>query len=66
VVDKGPLAVDLDDGDPLAVGGLEPGDAGDVGLRVRDRLRVEDRAGAIAQVAALRGVENDVRDRCRG
>jgi hypothetical protein len=67
VVDEGPLAVDLDDGDPFPVGGLEAWDAGDVRLGVRDPLGVENRPSAVAQVAALRGVENDdARDRYRG
>jgi hypothetical protein len=60
VVDEGTLAVDLDNRDPLAVGGLELGVARDVYLHERDLLRGENLPRAIAQVTALRGVEGDV------
>jgi len=67
VVDEAPLAIDLDDRDPLAVLRLE--------LRVavdRDLAQLEaelvarrghDAAGCLAEMAARRGVE---RDRCYG
>jgi hypothetical protein len=65
VIDEGPLAVDLDDGKPFAVPLLEPRIAGDVDLVVLDALRIEDGAGTLAEVAPLRGVEDDARDRSR-
>jgi hypothetical protein len=60
VVDKSPLAVDLDHGEPLPVARLEVGIAGDVDLAVAHAFAVEDRACALAQVAAAGGVEDDV------
>jgi hypothetical protein len=65
VVDEGSLPVDLHDRDPLPVAGLEVWIAGDVDLRVRHLLHVQDLPGALAEVAALRGVEDDLRDRYR-
>jgi hypothetical protein len=59
VVDEGPLAVDLDDRDPLAIDGLERRIARDVHLGVGRSLGVQDVPRAIAQVAALRRVEDD-------
>ena len=65
VVGEGPLAVDLDDGQPLAVARLQLGVAADVDLdQVERPLRphlLEDGASALAEVAALRSVEDDPR-----
>jgi len=70
VVHEGALAVDLHDGEPLPVTSLELGIAPDVDLV---ELEVDFLAGlfenparAFAEVAALRVVEDDVMDRCRG
>jgi hypothetical protein len=69
VVDEGPLAVDLDDREPLPVGGLERRVAGDV-----DLLEVEPELGlqardlppcAVAERAALRVEDDDLTDRGR-
>jgi hypothetical protein len=65
-VDEGALAVDLENGQPLAVGRLERGIARDVDLAVVDVFRVEGPPRRLAKVAAVRGVEDDARDRCRG
>jgi hypothetical protein len=65
-VDESALAVDLDNGQPLAVGRLEPGIAGDVDLAVVDVFRVEGLPCRLAEVATEGGVEDDARDRCRG
>jgi hypothetical protein len=65
VVDEGALAVDLDDGKPLSVALLELGVAGDVDLVVLDALRIQNSAGTVAEVASLRRVEDDPRDRSR-
>src|SRR6187551_574714 len=66
VVDKGLRAVDLHDGKELAVTLLEVGIVRDVDLaQLEAQLLaqpVQDRAGALAQVAAGRVVEDDVRD----
>jgi hypothetical protein len=62
VVDEGAFAVDLDYGQPLAVTRLEVRIVGDVDFRVRDAFRIEHRARALAQVAAARGVEDDLVD----
>ena len=64
-VDERPLAVDLDNRQPLAVLRLERGIARDVHLLVRDALVVEHRARLLAEVAAVRGVDDDPRDKCR-
>ena len=61
-----PLAVDLDDGQPLAVARLELGVAGDVDLFAArtssSRCHVDQRlARALAQVTAGRVVEDDLR-----
>jgi hypothetical protein len=63
VVGEDALAVELDDGEPLAVFGLEGGIAGDFDL---DELEgnfgprlLEDGAGPFAEVATRRGVEDD-------
>ena len=65
VVGEGPLAVDLDHGQPLAVARLQLGVAADVDLdEVEPPLRphlLEDGASALAEVAALRSVEDDPR-----
>jgi len=58
-VDEGTLAADLDDGQPLAVGGLELVDAGDVDLVEGNAFRPERRARNLAEVAAATDVEND-------
>jgi hypothetical protein len=65
-VDESPLAVDLDDGQPLAVGRLELGIARDVDLAVVDGLGVEGLPRRLAQMAAVGREEDDARDRCRG
>jgi hypothetical protein len=65
VVDEGALAVDLDDGKPFSVALLELGVAGDVDLVVLDALRIQDGTGTVAEVASLRRVEDDARDRSR-
>jgi hypothetical protein len=65
-IDEGALAVDLDDGQPLAVGRLELGDVRDVDLAVVDAFGLERFTRTLAEVAALRRVENDARDRSRG
>jgi hypothetical protein len=63
------LAVDLDDGNQLAVAALELRVAGDVDLlELESELvaqGVERLAGALAQVAARRPVEDNLRDRAR-
>jgi len=64
VVHKGPLARDLDDGKPFAVARLELGVPLDVHLveveaQLRPRL-LERRARPLAEVAALRVVEDDL------
>jgi hypothetical protein len=64
VVDEGPLARDLDDGKPFAVARLELGIPADVHLleveaQLRPRL-FERRASPLAEVAALRRIENDL------
>jgi hypothetical protein len=63
VVDEGALAVDLDHGQPLAVPRLQLGVAADVDLSQLEaelvaRLR-DDRPGPLAEVTALRVVEDD-------
>jgi hypothetical protein len=66
-VDKRPLTADFDDGEPLAVPPLELGVPGDVDLvELLAELGPEDLPGALAEVAALRVEEDDLRDRCRG
>jgi hypothetical protein len=65
VVVEGALAVDLDDGKPFSVALLELGVAGDVDLVVLDALRIQNSAGTVAEVASLRRVEDDPRDRSR-
>jgi hypothetical protein len=70
VVDEGPLAVDLDHGQPLPVLRLELRIAVDLDLSQLERncpLNLgDDRARSPAEVAALRVVEGDVMDKCRG
>ena len=70
VVDEGALAVDLHHRQPLPVRGFEVGIAADVDLLELERNvgadALEHAAGALAEVAALRVVENDATDRCRG
>ncbi len=64
-VDEHALTVDRDNRQPLAMLRLERGIAGDVHLVVRDALVVEHRARLLAQMAAVRGVQDDFTDRCR-
>jgi hypothetical protein len=65
VEDEGALSPDLDHGQPLAVAGLELGIAGDVDLLELERAVLprgrDDRARPLAQVAALRVVDRDLR-----
>ena len=65
VVDEGALAADLDHRQPLAVPRLELGIAGDIDLLQLERAirpcRGDDRARPLAQVAALRVVDRDLR-----
>jgi hypothetical protein len=65
VVDERALAVDLEDRQPLAVARLEPGVAGDVDLAELERPLgshlLDDRARPVAEMAALRVVEDDLR-----
>jgi len=65
VVDEGALAVDLDHRQPLAVAGLELGVAADVDLAELEAEVVaclgDDRAGPLAEVTALRVVDDDAR-----
>ena len=60
-VDEGSLAVDLDDREPFPVAGLEFRIAGDVDLLEGDAARLEDSPCALAEVAALRVVEDNKR-----
>jgi hypothetical protein len=64
VVDETPAAVDLHDRDPLPVLGLERGVAVDRDLSQLEPQLVprsaDDAAGRLAEVAAGRGVEDDV------
>jgi len=60
-VDKGPPSVDLDDGQPLPILGLELGVTGDVDLVERLAALDEDGARPLAEVAAVRVVEDDAR-----
>jgi hypothetical protein len=69
VVDESPLAVDLHNRQPLAILSLEPGIPADVDLF---ELEVcffadlfENRASAFAEVAALRVIQDDLRDKYR-
>ena len=66
MVGEGAFALDLDDRDPLAVPRLELGVAGDIDLAQVELDFVpelaEDAACPITEMAALRGVEDDVRD----
>ena len=59
-----PLAVDLDDGDRRTVGRLQLGIAADVDpLEIAGTHLVDHFERALAEVASLRGIENDSRDR---
>jgi hypothetical protein len=63
-VREGSLAVDLDDGDRRTVGRLQLGIAADVdALEVACTHLVDDLERPLAEVAPLRGVEHDSRDR---
>ncbi len=63
-VREGALAVDLDDGDRGTVGRLQLGDAADVdALEVAGAYLLDDLERTLAEVAPLRAVENDSRDR---
>src|SRR6476646_9239506 len=70
VVDEGPLAVDLDHRQPLAVALLELGHAADVHLfeveLVLPAHLCERPAGALAEVAVVCVVNGDVRDKGPG
>jgi hypothetical protein len=65
VVDERPLPVDLDHRQPLPISSLEPGIPADIDLLevegdvLADLL--EDPTGTLAEVAALRVEENDLR-----
>jgi len=61
VVDERALPVDLDDGEPLTVPGLELGVAADVDLLELDARSVQDVSCPLAEVATLRVVERDPR-----
>jgi hypothetical protein len=69
VVHEGPLPVDLHDRQPLPVSGLEPRISADVDfIQIEWNLGadgLDHGPGALAEVTALRVVENDVMDRCR-
>jgi hypothetical protein len=69
VVDERPLAVDLHDGQPLAVLRLEFRVASDIDLFELERKlsadALDDPASTLAQVAPLSVVERDSTDRCR-
>ena len=64
VVDEPPRAIDLDDGNPLAVRGLELGDAVDRHLAQLEAELVarggDDALGRLAEVAAISGEEDDL------
>ena len=63
VIDEPPLAVDLDDGDPLPILRLELRHAVDRHLTQPEAefvvRRRHDAAGCLAEMAARRGVESD-------
>ena len=65
MVDEGSLALDLDDRQPFAVPRLELRVAADVDLLQIERHLcahlLDDRAGTLAEVAALRVVQRDGR-----
>src|SRR5207244_2981819 len=63
--DEGAFAVDLDDRQPLAMRCLELRVAGDVDLSIIHALRVQNLSCALAEVAALRRIKDDVTDRYR-
>ena len=64
MVDEAPRAADLDDGNPLAVRGLELGDAVDRHLAQLEAELVprlgHNAAGCLAEMTARRGVERDL------
>jgi hypothetical protein len=63
-VRESPLAVDLDDGDRVAIGSLELGVTADVdALEVACTHPVDDLERPLAEVAPLRAVDDDSRDR---
>jgi hypothetical protein len=70
VIDESPLAVDLHDWEPLAIASLELGIASNVDLLELERELLADRRDdlprALAQMAVLRVVEDDLMDKCRG
>jgi hypothetical protein len=59
-VDEGSLAVDLEHRQPLPVAGLELRVAADVDLRELDSLGAERGPRTLAEVAAGRGVEDEL------
>jgi hypothetical protein len=58
-VDKGALAADLEDRQPLAIRRLEGGIAGDVDGVVCNAFGVQRLSRLLAEVAAVRGEEDD-------
>jgi hypothetical protein len=69
VIDESALAVDLDDGEPLAILRLEPRIPADVDF-IELEVDVladlfENRARSLAEVAALRVIQDDLMDRYR-
>jgi hypothetical protein len=63
-VGEGPLAVDLDDGDRGTVGRFQLGAAADVDvLEVAGAYLLDDLERPLAEVASLRAVDDDSRDR---
>jgi hypothetical protein len=64
-IDEGAPAVDLDHREPLAVQSFELGVPGDVDLLERLATLQENSPRPLAEVASLRVVEDDVRDRFR-
>jgi hypothetical protein len=69
VIDESTLAVDLDDRQPLAILRLEPRIPADVDLLEFEVCffadLFENRARAFAEVAALRVIQDDLRDKYR-
>jgi hypothetical protein len=59
-IDERPLSVDLHDRQPFAICGLELGVSGDVHLLERLSAAEEHGARLLAEMAALRRIENDV------
>jgi hypothetical protein len=70
VIDESALAVDLYHRQPFPVARFQLGVAGDLDLLELERDLLpnlgDDRPGALTEVAALRVVEDDLTDKCRG